>query len=639
MAVAWLTTYTKGMLVSSFDAKRSNAQSTYDGAEPCKVHRSIFPRGSIWTWLFTISLLCVLFVVGSLSISLMRSVSVVRDEASNVKTQAGEFLAAAKEGNKSKLEASAQKVSNAAHNIQTEMNTSLWEFASRIPIVGTDIDDVRILSEVLTDFSDNAMIPMAKSGKILALSEFVKDSSINASVLPSLLYAVEEASPSLERSAAAFESMPPAHIGPIKSIIDGAKDALVSANTSIKRMRPIFPYLPGLLGADGQTKRYLILAENTAEIHASGGFVGSFAIMTITNGNIEIGKFSNLAEVLSFNDNPAGATKEEIDTFSIACDVSHGDHNLIPDFTRVGQLYRNIWSFYQDLEVDGVFGLDPVFIQYLLGAVGEVKTSSGVTVDGTNAAAVLLNQSLFWWDPGKCDEFYREVADKTLGRIFGDLDGLDVTAFLTAVSKAADEGRCLVWVKDPIIEESLKEAGFAGNLLHDPTSPQLGVYISDRSASKESFYLSLDVDAANPSKNEDGSNSYKVSVTIKNNFDPKVYESIPNYIEVMSKGRDKFDLTEQFHLVAPEGGRIENVDLQRVNTQGSPPADGEWKQTLYQGLDVHTIILRMEPQESAVVSFTVVTSPEVVNPLTVRRTPLMPPEYAYWNTKMEKPAK
>ena len=621
-----------------YDTGRLSRKSPYDEVGPCSVRRSIFPKGSIWVWICTISLLCVLFVVGSLSISLMRSVGVVREEATSVKTYAKQFLSAAKEGDKAKLEKSAQKVSDSAHKIQDEMNTSLWEFASRIPIVGTDVDDVRILSEVLTDFSDNAMIPMAKSGKILALSEFVHDSSINAAVLPSLLYAVEEASPSLERGAEAFKNMPPAHIGPIKSIIDGAKDSIISANTAVKRMRPIFPYLSGLLGADGQPKRYLILAENTAEIHASGGFVGSFAVMTVTNGKIDIGKFSNLKDVLSFGDNPAGATKEEIETFGDACDTSHGDHNLIPDFTRVGQLYHNIWSFYQDLEVDGVFGLDPVFLQYLLGVVGEVKTSYGVTVNGNNAAAIMLNQSLFWWPPKKCDEFYREVADKTLSRIFGDLDGMDVSAFLTAVSRAADEGRCLVWVKDPIIEESLKEAGFAGNLLHDPTSPQLGIYISDRSASKESFYLSMDADVSNPSTNEDGSSSYKVSVTIKNNFEPKTYDKIPKYIEVMTKGRDNLDLTEQFHLVAPEGGRIENVDLQRVNTQGNPPDDSDWKQTQYQGFDVHTIMLRMEPQESVVVSFTLVTSPEVVNPLTIRKTPLMPPEYAYWNEKMPAPA-
>ena len=624
--------------MSPYDTGHLSRKSPYDKVGPCNVRGSIFPKGSIWVWVCTISLLCVLFVVGSLSISLMRSVGVVREEAESVKTYAKQFLSAAKEGDSAKLEKSAQKVSGSAHKIQDEMNTSLWEFASRIPIVGTDVDDVRVLSEVLIDFSDNAMIPMAKSGNILALSEFVQGSSINASVLPKLLYAVEEASPSIERGAKAFAEMPPARIGPIKSIIDSAKETIVSVDSSVKRMRPIFPYLPGLLGADGQPKRYLILAENTAEIHAAGGFVGSFAIMTVTNGKIEIGKFSNLRDVLSVGDNPAGATAEEIETFTKDCDTNHGDHNIIPDFTRVGQLYANIWSFYQDLEVDGVFGLDPVFLQYMLGAVGEVDTSYGVKVNGSNAASILLNQCLFWWQPKKCDDFYREVADKTLGKIFGKLDKLDMTKFLDAVSRAADEGRCLLWVRDPIIEESLKEAGFAGQLLHDPTSPQLGLYLSDRSVSKESYYISMDTDVSNPTTNEDGSSSYKVTVTIKNNFTPEVYESVPKYIKVQNPGRDDLDVVEMFHVIAPEGGRIENLDMQRVNTKGGTPGDSPWKETKYQGLDVNTIFVRMEPQESVVCSFTLVTSPEVVNPLTIRKTPLMPPEYAYWNEKLPAPA-
>ena len=377
------------------------------------------------------------------------------------------------------------------------------------------------------------------------------------------------------------------------------------------------------------------MAENTAEIHASGGFVGSFAILSITNGKIEIGNFSNLNDVLSYGENPAGATPEEIETFGKACDTSHGDHNLIPDFARVGQLYGNIWSFYQDLEVDGVFGLDPVFLQYLLGAVGSIDTSYGVTVDGTNAAAILLNQSLFWWEPGKCDQFYREVADKTLKNIFGDLDGLDMTAFLSAVSRAADEGRCLVWVRDPIIEEALKEAGFAGNLLHDPTKPQVGLYISDRSVSKQSYYLSMDTDLAEPGTNEDGANTYKMQITIKNHFDPSVYDTVPEYIKVQNKGRDDLDIYESFHIIAPEGGRIENLDVERVNTQGGQPQDTTWQQTTYQGLEVQTMGFRMEPQESVVISCTVVTAPEADEFLTIRKTPVMPPEYAYWNEKIE----
>ncbi len=614
----------------------TRTDGTSYGTDDCGVRRRILPPTSIWTWVIRISLITIAFVIVAFASILFGSLNSLRGRATAVRDGASSFLSAAKTGDKQKLENSAQNVSKAAHGIHDDLDTSMWEFISRLPVVGSDVDSVRTLADILVDFSDHALIPMSKSGKILALSEFVHDDSIDASVLPSLLYAVDEATPALTRASRVMEELPPAKFGPTKSIIDSTRDTIITVSNITKRLRPLFPYLSGLLGANGQTKNYLILAENTAEIHASGGFVGSFAILSVTNGKIEVGKFSNLAEVLSFLEYPAGATEEEIETFGQRCDTSHGDHNVLPDFTRVGQLYHNIWGFYQDAEIDGVFGLDPVFLQYLLEAIGGIDTSFGVRVDGSNAAAIMLNQSLFWWDPVKCDDFYREVANKTLSKIFGDLESMDLSAFLSAVSKAADEGRCLVWVRDEIIEEALKEADFAGELAHDSAKPEVGVYVSDGSTSKMSFYLGMETELSEPQHNSDGSHSYRMTVTLKNNFDPSAYkQSIPGYIKVLMPGRDDYDLYEEFHLIAPEGGRIENVELERLNTRGDPPGDSEWKNSKYQGLDVWGANLRLTAQESAVITCTVVTSPDVSEPITVRRTPLMPPQIAYWNTSIK----
>lgn len=585
--------------------------------------------------MITSSVLCVVFVVSMLAFNVYNSINSVRSNASAVKDNASAFLTAAKEGNQDKLQASAMAVSEAAHGIQQELETPIWEFVSRLPEIGTDVESIRTLSQILTDFSDTAFIPMSKSGNILALADFVRDGSIDASVLPKLLSAVEEATPAINRATLAMSEMPDGHVEPVKGIIDTSKETITEVGSITKRMRPLFPYLSGLLGADGETKHYLILAENTAEIHASGGFVGSFAIMSINNGKIEIGDFNNLADVLSFAEYPAGATEEEIESFGDRCDLNHGDHNVLPDFSRVGQLYHNIWGFYQDSEVDGVFGLDPVFLQYLLQAVGGVDTSFGVKVDGSNAAAVMLNQSLFWWDPGKCDDFYREVANKAMDKVFGNLDDLDLSAFLSAISKAADEGRCLVWVRDEIIEQALKEADFAGELAHDPTAPEVGVYVSDGSVSKLSFYLGMDTELGEPTTNSDGSLSYPIKVTLKNNFDPSAYSSVPGYIEVQTPGRTKLDLAEWFTIIAPEGGRVEDLHVETKDSPKEGPLYSEWKNTQYQGLDVWGATLRINAQESIEITCTVVTSPEVSELLTVRKTPLMPPDIAYWNQNLQ----
>ena len=51
----------------------------------------------------------------------------------------------------------------------------------------------------------------------------------------------------------------------------------------------------------------------------------------------------------------------------------------------------------------------------------------------------------------------------------------------------------------------------------------------------------------------------------------------------------------------------------------------------YQGLDVMANYFHIDAQESVKIQFTVDTSPYATEDLEVRKTPLMPPEIAYWN--------
>ncbi|MBO7674264.1 MAG: DUF4012 domain-containing protein [Atopobiaceae bacterium] len=565
------------------------------------------------------------------TIILRGSVDTVRTEATTVLTSANDFLGAAKRGNAELLNSSSAKVSEAAHQIQGELSSPLWELASHIPFVGSDVKSMRIMADVLIDISDNALKPMAESGRVLELADFTDEGTINVEALPGIIVAIEQASPALSRSAEKISALPPAHVPQVAEILESAQEKVVVVDDLIKRMRPIFPYLPTLLGTGGQQRNYLVIAENTAEIHSIGGFVGALGVVTVTDGHIEMGDFRNLKDVLSYDDVSAGATEEEIQNFDPRCDTHHGDHNVIPDFQRVGELYFNIWKHYQHQEIDGVFGLDPVFLQYLLETTGKVDTSFGVSVDETNAASILVNKCLFWWKPSKCDNFYREVASKVLTDMLGDLDGLDMTGFFGAISKAANEDRCLIWMRDEGVEDALKEARLAGELTHDPNAPLTGVFISDASVSKMSYYLSIDTEVGEQRINEDGTRSYDMRVLIRNNFDPSAYESIPKYILVQNMGRDEYDLGEQLHLIAPEGGRIESLMVERIDTHGGEPGDSDWLEGSYQGLQVWNKTLRIGSQESVVLTYTVVTAPGATGTLSVRKTPVMPPQIAYWN--------
>lgn len=624
---------------SSNVGSQSESFNIYDQGDVVKVHRNVFRQHNTWPWIIVGSILAVALTGVVLTVTFLHSVGVVKDEASSVRVYAHDFLGAAKKGNAQMLNDSASGVSESAHQIQGELGSPLWELFAHIPFVGSDVKSMRVVADVLVDVADNALVPMAQSGRVLELSQFTHDKSINLDALPGIIVAIEQASPALSRSAETLSNLPKANIAQVGEILDSATEKVVVADDLIKRMRPIFPYLPTLLGSGGQERNYLIIAENTAEIHSIGGFVGALGVVTVTDGNISMVDFRNLAEVLSYDVDSAGATEEEIDNFGERCDTHHGDHNVIPDFQRVGELYFNIWKLYQGQEIDGVFGLDPVFLQYLLETMGEVKTTFGVNVDDTNAASILINKSLFWWKPKKCDDFYREVAGTVLSDMLTDLDGLDMTGFFGAVSKAANEDRCKIWVRDEGAEDAMKEARLAGELTHDADAPLTGVFVSDASVSKMSYYLSIDTQMSEARTNEDGSKSYDMRVTFTNNFDPNAYKKIPAYVLVQNKGRTDYDLGEELHLVAPEGGHIENMQCERVNTQGDQPNDSDWHQGTYQGLEVWNKTLRLDAQESAVFTYTVVTAPGATQELAIRKTPVMPPEIAYWNESVSKPAK
>jgi hypothetical protein len=96
-------------------------------------------------------------------------------------------------------------------------------------------------------------------------------------------------------------------------------------------------------------------------------------------------------------------------------------------------------------------------------------------------------------------------------------------------------------------------------------------------------------------------------------------------------------LGEQLHLIAPEGGRIENLQVTRIDTRGGEPGDSNWIEGSYQGLQVWNKTLRIGALESVEITYTVVTAPGATGTLSVRKSPVMPPEIAYWNEPVEKP--
>lgn len=519
---------------------------------------------------------------------------------------------ALKSGDTDSLSAVSSTVTDAVHAIDDELGGTNWQVAERIPIVGQDVATVRTLVDVATDLVDNALAPVVASVSGLHLSELMVNGAVNVGLIRQVSSAVQNATPVIERLAQTVSALPEPRIGRLQGIFSQANDALALANGAVGGINEILPYLPQMLGADGQTRTYLVIAQNNAEIRATGGFPGSWGVVTITDGAISLGDFSTIA---GERDVTFDITDEERALFGDGMAISPANLNMTPDFPRAGTLLASAWEAYMGQTINGVIAMDPVFIQSMLVLAGGVTAEDGTVIDGSNAAQVLLSDTYwrFGNDGDAQDEFFAYVAGLVADKFMESLGSIDAMGLLQTLSDAAKQSRLQVWMADAAEENVVMSLGFAGELPGDPAKPELGVYVNDDTWAKMGWYLGLDTQITGSTLNADGTSTYSLITTVSNSITEEEAEEAPTYVTGGSPARRYIgDMFVHLILVAPAGGSIENV---MCSSDAQPrPA------TLY-GHAVQALDLNAGPQETVTVTYSVTVAAQATEALAVHQTP------------------
>ncbi|MBP3884868.1 MAG: DUF4012 domain-containing protein, partial [Olsenella sp.] len=295
--------------------------------------------------------LCLIAAVGVEGFFLYRSVNKVKSEASTVMGAADGLKGAIKAGDAASLAKVPSNVNVSAHNIQSELSGFEWTVASLVPVLGDDVRSVRTLGDVLVDLSDNALTPLASNSDVLNLSNLMHDGAVNVPVLQSLSSAVQQAGPVVVRSADTLEALPQPHISQVGDIIGKVRGKMSSASDGLEKLNLVLPYLPQMLGGNGQTRNYLLVAQNNSELRSTGGFYGSWSLLTISDGAIELGDSQILQNVYVPEEGRPELTPAEVEIFGTQLRENPGSTGYLYDFTRAGSVAAQYW---QTLEGDHV---------------------------------------------------------------------------------------------------------------------------------------------------------------------------------------------------------------------------------------------------------------------------------------------
>ncbi|MDZ4385485.1 MAG: DUF4012 domain-containing protein, partial [Candidatus Moranbacteria bacterium] len=219
-----------------------------------------------------------------------------------------------------------------------------------------------------------------------------------------------------------------------------------------------------VLGGNGMRK-YLFLFQNNQEMRATGGFIGTYGVLDIFNGNVRNFFIDGIY-------NPDGQLREKVippvPIQKISAAWSLHDSNWFPDFPKSAE--KAAW-FYEKTggpTVDGVITMTPTVMQKMLEITGPIELPEyGVTVDKDNFVEKIQYEVEVDYDKelNKPKQILADLAPKILDKLFNARNFSDIVRTMSVLSESLDEKQILIYSKNSEIEKVLSEQGWSGEIL------------------------------------------------------------------------------------------------------------------------------------------------------------------------------
>lgn len=293
----------------------------------------------------------------------------------------------------------------------------------------------------------------------------------------------------------------PSHLllGPVGGAREDAEAQLRDLHGTLRTADLLLAGLPGFLGVDGE-RRYMFIAENPAELRATGGIWGAYAILTIEDGGFRFSRFRQVEDLPQLQPGdvpvPGGDYAKVYDQFRDG-DGFWLNANMSPDFPSAAAAVDAGYEEAGGTPLDGVITADPFALRALLQVTGPARipqidqriTAENVVGFTTNEVYLLFPTNN---DAAKRKLILGEVAKSVVDRFLQQTTA--TTGRIKTLADAASEGHIHVWVDDPAMELGLSRTGVGGALAPPPGAPGqvrdfLAVAQNNSAGNKLDFYL------------------------------------------------------------------------------------------------------------------------------------------------------
>lgn len=277
--------------------------------------------------------------------------------------------------------------------------------------------------------------------------------------------------------------------------------ALQSLHAASGPLQPLFPHMSELLGMS-KPLTYRILLQNNKEIRPSGGFMGSYATLTLDKIRI---KDLRVQDIYVPDGQIKGYVEEPYGIRHYLFDGAHPgwrlrDSNWHPDFPAAAQSINWFFAEGQESPADVLVAVNLSTFEKLLDLVGPITVADyDVTIDSKSIYAITQAQAEANFFPGSTQK--RDFLSSLSSAFAAKLETISPARAAAVVALLASElerGEILVTTNNQLLAQSLREAGFDGSLPDIDcgekgcTPPVMGILEANVGSTKANCCISRD---------------------------------------------------------------------------------------------------------------------------------------------------
>lgn len=219
-----------------------------------------------------------------------------------------------------------------------------------------------------------------------------------------------------------------------------------------------------ILGANGPRK-YLFLFQNNHEMRATGGFIGSYGLLEISNGKITNFKIEGIFD-------PDGQLIDRVvpplPVQKISADWSLHDSNWFPNFPTSAEKAIDFYERTGGPTVDGVITITPVVMRKILDVTGPIKLDEyDVEVSSDNFMQVIQNEVEEEYDKeeNKPKKILSDLTPMVFDKILASKNPKNLAGIANVISKSLDERHILIYMRNDYIQEVVSQSGWSGEVI------------------------------------------------------------------------------------------------------------------------------------------------------------------------------